>query len=105
MEKQKNMKTELFINRKTKNRDYIYYPYVVEISAFSDCGLTQYWGTETKEEAEKCLAEEKEKCERWYVEAFPEESDFKPAVAFIHVRPQPEADGDYPDLCYWKYLH
>jgi hypothetical protein len=97
------MKTQIHINHIREIEKYKDFPFVVEISAFSDCGISEYWGTDTKENAEKILDDESEKCRNWVKSECPEHDiDTVPANAVIYIRPAPDEDGDFVTLDCWE---
>jgi hypothetical protein len=97
------MKTPFRMNHVREIEKYSAFAFVVEVSAFSDCGYSEYWGTDTKEEAEKILKDESENCKTRAQVDYPEyDIDFVPAIAEIYVRPLADEDGDFGNLTDWE---
>jgi hypothetical protein len=98
------MKTPIHIDNIRETEKYTQYPYIVEVAAWSDCGETERWGTETESEAREILEEEIAATVKWAseeVDDFDPETTTIPGIAQILVRPE---DGGYDDLSSWEVL-
>ena len=111
------MKTPIHINNIRETEKYTQYPYIVEVSAWSDCGQTERWGAETESEAREILEEETLAAITWYAGYLESESPTAddddlgvdeagevPEIAQILVRPEADEDGDYDGLDSWEAL-
>ena len=101
------MKTPIDINNIRETEKYTAFPYIIEVSAWDDCGELERWGAETEAEAREILDEEIEATIKWAAEVvddFDPETTTIPEIAQILVRPEPDEDGDYDDLSSWEVL-
>ena len=101
------MKTPIHINHINEIQNYAAYPFIVEIAAFADCGITERWGADSEAEAQDILAEESAACEKWAsieVDNYDPSTDEIPAVAQILIRPEADEDGDIPTLENWQTI-
>ena len=88
------MKTTEIKRNEAKN-----YPFVVELAAFSDCGITEYYGADTYEEAERVHSYEDRRLRESLKEDYP---DHELDTSCIRKRPNPEQDGDFPPVEEWE---
>jgi hypothetical protein len=101
------MKTPIPIDNIRETEKYTQYPYIIEVSAWSDSGQTLRWGTETEAEAREILEEEIAATVTWAakeIDDFNPETTTIPEIAQILMRPEPDEDGGYDDLNSWEVL-
>ena len=82
-------------------------PFLVELSMWDDCGITERWPAESEAEARSIFQREEKLMIKWARENLePDLSGeyYLPAIAQILIRPDPDADGDYPETYLWKRL-
>ena len=76
-------------------------PFLVELSMWDDCGITERWPAESEAEARSIFQREEKLMIKWARENL---EHYLPAIAQILIRPDPDADGDYPETYLWKRL-
>jgi hypothetical protein len=99
------MKNQINITHINQIEKYSSFPFVVEVSAFEDCGQSEYWGAFTESEAREILELQTEECKKWATKQFDDcPQDWTPGITKIYVRPEADEDGDIADLNWWETL-
>lgn len=99
------MTNQINITHINQTEKYISFPFVVEVSAFEDCGQSNYWGAHSENEAREILDREIVECQKWAMTEIDDcPTDWTPGIAKIYVRPEADEDGDIADLSYWETL-